>query len=190
MENNNFILQQYLTDQKICDDIINFFENSNQKVDGTCGGLINKEIKDSTDICLDLNCNIDSINSYLIEIHNIIEKYTSIYKFSNTQHYWWGITELFNIQRYRPNQGFYKWHFERANPASSLRHLVFMTYLNDVNDGGETEWYYQKLKIKPKKGLTVIWPVDWTFTHRGIPSKTETKYIITGWFSYKNDRKF
>ena len=59
-----------------------------------------------------------------------------------------------------------------------------MTYLNDVNDGGETEYYYQKVKIKPVKGLTLIVPVDWTFTHRGIVSLTETKYIVTGWFSY------
>ena len=59
-----------------------------------------------------------------------------------------------------------------------------MTYLNDVADRGETEWYYQKLKIKPKKGLTVLWPTDWTYTHRGIPSPSQLKYIITGWYSY------
>ena len=59
-----------------------------------------------------------------------------------------------------------------------------MTYLNDVTDCGETEWYYQKLKIKPKKGLTVLWPTDWTYTHRGIASPSQLKYIITGWYSY------
>ena len=31
-----------------------------------------------------------------------------------------------------------------------------MTYLNDIKDGGETEFYYQKLKVKPEKGLTLI----------------------------------
>ncbi len=59
-----------------------------------------------------------------------------------------------------------------------------MTYLNDIKEGGETEWYYQKLKVKPKKGLTVIWPADWTFTHRGITAKKEHKYIITGWINF------
>mgnify|MGYP001271300870 CR=1 FL=1 len=38
------------------------------------------------------------------------------------------------------------------------RVLVFMTYLNDVTDEGETEWYYQRVKVKPRKGLTVIDP--------------------------------
>ena len=59
-----------------------------------------------------------------------------------------------------------------------------MFYLNDVEDEGETEFYYQKLKVKPKKGLTLIWPADWTHTHRGIPSKTQEKYIATGWYSF------
>ena len=51
-------------------------------------------------------------------------------------------------------------------------------------DQGGTEFYYQNMTIQPKKGLTVIWPADWTHTHRGIVSPTQEKYIITGWFSY------
>ena len=62
--------------------------------------------------------------------------------------------------------------------------LVFMTYLNDVNIDGETEWKYQKLKVKPKTGLTVIWPPYWTHLHRGIVSKKEEKIIVTGWYSF------
>ena len=61
--------------------------------------------------------------------------------------------------------------------------LVFMTYLNDVLDGG-TEFKYQKLITKAKKGLTLIWPSDFTHTHKGQISNTSEKYIITGWFSY------
>jgi hypothetical protein len=58
-----------------------------------------------------------------------------------------------------------------------------MTYLNDVEIGGETEFFHQKLKIRPEKGLTLIWPADWTFTHIGITSPEE-KFIVTGWFNY------
>ena len=67
----------------------------------------------------------------------------------------------------------------------ATRHLVFMTYLNTVTDGGETEWFHQQIKIQPRKGLTVMWPVDWTHVHRGVPSKTQTKYVTTGWYTYK-----
>jgi hypothetical protein len=59
-----------------------------------------------------------------------------------------------------------------------------MTYLNDVNDQGETEFYHQNIKIKPEKGLTLIWPADWTHTHRGITSPSENKFIVTGWYNF------
>ena len=59
-----------------------------------------------------------------------------------------------------------------------------MTYLNDVEDGGETQWLYQGRQFKPKKGLTAIWPTDFTHTHRGVVSPTQRKTIATGWFSF------
>jgi len=61
--------------------------------------------------------------------------------------------------------------------------LTFMTYLNTVIDRGGTEFYYQKLVHEAKTGKTLIWPVDWTHTHRGVVSPTQDKYIITGWFN-------
>ena len=64
-----------------------------------------------------------------------------------------------------------------------------MTYLNNVKSGGETEWFYQNLKVKPQKGLTVIWPAIWTHTHRGLPAPKELKYICTGWYDYINDNR-
>jgi hypothetical protein len=40
------------------------------------------------------------------------------------------------------------------------------------------------VQVQPEKGLTVIWPADWTFTHRGIVSPTQDKWIVTGWFNF------
>jgi hypothetical protein len=82
-----------------------------------------------------------------------------------------------------PGEGFYEWHCERGGYPASHRVLVYMTYLNDVENGG-TEFKFQKIKIDAKKGLTLIWPSDFTHTHRGIISNEEEKYIITGWFSF------
>ena len=58
-----------------------------------------------------------------------------------------------------------------------------MTYLNDVDDGG-TEFLYQKITIPAKKGLTIVWPTQWTHTHRGQISHTKEKRIITGWYNF------
>ncbi len=49
---------------------------------------------------------------------------------------------------------------------------------------GGTEFCHQNLIVQPKKGLTLIWPADWTFTHRGVPSPTQEKIITTGWFNF------
>jgi prolyl 4-hydroxylase len=59
-----------------------------------------------------------------------------------------------------------------------------MTYLNGVDDEGGTDFYYQRLRMRAKKGATLIWPVDWTHMHRGVVSPTQEKYIVTGWFSF------
>ena len=183
----NFIAGNYI-DAVVCDNMITYFENCKYKTRGN----VSKEnelktdfsIKKSTDLHIQLHNNDKEIMAYYSELNKVLESYKKLYPYSNTIHGNWAINEDWNIQRYKPNEGFYKWHTERRDLSNSARHLVFMTYLNDVNDGGETEFYHQKLKVKPKKGLTLIWGADWTFVHRGIPSKTETKYIATGWYSY------
>ena len=59
-----------------------------------------------------------------------------------------------------------------------------MTYLNDVDDGGETYFPNQSLKVSPKKGLTLFWPAGVDYPHKGLTSNTQTKYIATGWISF------
>jgi hypothetical protein len=186
-----FIFWDYIQRIELCDDIIKFFKNSKNKQRGTVGRLggastIDPSQKDSTDVWFPWN-NTQIGSEYNRELHLIFDKYIEIFPMCNN-YAPWGMVENSNIQYYKPGQGFKVWHTERTGihePVSS-RHLVFMTYLNDVTDGGETEFYHQKLKIKPKKGLTVIWPADWTYTHRGIVSPTQEKYIVTGWYNFIN----
>ena len=61
-----------------------------------------------------------------------------------------------------------------------------MTYLNDVDDGGTTDFHYYDIKIKPEKGKTLIWPSEWTHAHSGSVLKSGEKYIITGWIHFAN----
>ena len=180
----NFMGGWYMEDKSVCDDLINFYENNPNKKAGLTANRIDKKIKDSTDIEIDNVEMSTAIVNYLSVLKETVNQYKEIYSYCNKNTSSWGIKETFNLQKYNPKQGFYGWHTERNSIENSLRHLVFMTYLNDVTDQGETEFYYQKLKVKPEKGLTLIWPTDWTFTHRGITSPTQTKYIATGWYSF------
>ena len=97
------------------------------------------------------------------------------------------VTESPTIQHYRPGGGFKMPHFERASYTTATRMLVWMTYLNDVKDGGGTHFVYQDHTFEARRGRTLIWPPDFTHTHAGVVSPTEHKYIITGWFNFVPD---
>ena len=90
----------------------------------------------------------------------------------------------YNIQRYYPGQGFYKEHCEHMGKTST-KVLAWSLYLNTIKDGGETMFTTYDKKIKAESGKISIWPAYWTHAHKGIVSNTETKYIATGWFSFK-----
>ena len=174
----------------VCDNLIKFFEGSEKKQVGKLGhNRYEPEKKDSTDLCIDAREQNPVIQNYLSELEKVCNLYVNFYEYSSKGQAKWQLNEPCNIQRYLPGQGFKSWHTERTAPfnLNPLRHLVFMTYLNDVPDGG-TEWYYQDLKLPAEKGLTILWPADWTHTHRGIISMSTTKYIITGWYSYNLEK--
>ncbi|MEJ6475501.1 2OG-Fe(II) oxygenase [Pseudoalteromonas piscicida] len=89
-------------------------------------------------------------------------------------------------QRYQVNKGGYPyWHSEvypqHDHNEALHRVLLFMFYLNDVEEGGETEFYYQQRKIAPVKGSMVIAPGYFTHTHRGNIPISNDKYILTSW---------
>lgn len=182
----------YEIDQKnieICDQIVKYFQESPNKHKPYAykHGKISpapEEVKQSTDLTI---YDIDSpcLSEYLNILQECCQAYIKKFPFCDYYNSW-RITEPFNIQHYAPTQGYHAWHTERGSAESNIsaRHLVFMTYLNDVSDGGGTEFFHQNKTFSAKKGQTIIWPSDWTYTHRGIPSPTQDKYIITGWFSY------
>lgn len=99
-----------------------------------------------------------------------------------------------NLQRYRADQGGYPyWHCElypKDGGCETLhRHLLWMVYLNDDFDEGETEFLYQGRKLKPKAGTLVLAPAAFTHTHRGNMPKDGDKYIATSWILFQRAEK-
>jgi hypothetical protein len=89
------------------------------------------------------------------------------------------------IQKTEPTGGYHMWHCEHDTREHGSRLLLVMAYLNDVEEGGETEFLYQSRRIAPKKGTIVICPSSFTHTHRGNPPLTGAKYMINGWMEYE-----
>ena len=55
---------------------------------------------------------------------------------------------------------------------------------------GISEFLYEKLRVRPRKGLGVMFPAGWTFQHRGNPVHTADKYMITGWWHYPKENGY
>lgn len=91
------------------------------------------------------------------------------------------------MQRTDPGGGYHVWHAEQGNKEHAERVLVYMLYLNDLGeqDGGETEFLYQRLRLRPEANTMILWPAAYTHAHRGNTVLGDhSKYIVTGWFYY------
>jgi hypothetical protein len=64
-----------------------------------------------------------------------------------------------------------------------------MFYLNDVDEGGTTDFVYQNRQIRPKVGRMVIAPAYFTHTHRGSMPISSDKYILTSWVLFNRAEK-
>jgi len=168
----------------ICDDLITLFKESEEyQAPGVVGPplRIDPAEKRSTEVPVHPSYDNPTFVIYKNLIGNIIhlyeKKYPEVEEFSK-----FGMVESCQIQHYKPGEGFKTWHFERSSKAEN-RCLVFMTYLNDVPEAG-THFKYQDLTTPAEKGLTLVWPPDFSHTHKGQITKHHEKYILTGWLGY------
>ena len=116
--------------------------------------------------------NFDLALQHYIQNTGILESY-GIDKFCYTS---------LKIQKTLPTEGYHRWHVEHnVGFENEPRALVFSIYLNDVEDGGETEFLHFSKRVKPKTGRIVIWPAGFPYVHRGNPPLSGEKYLLTSW---------
>lgn len=86
------------------------------------------------------------------------------------------------IQKTLPTEGYHIWHLEHGKGFEiEPRAFVFSIYLNDVEEGGETEFLNFSKRVKPKAGRIIIWPAGFPYVHRGNPPLSNEKYMLTSW---------
>ena len=187
-KNPNFIGSWNIEPILICDDLISYFElNLAKQKSGLLSGGLNLDKKDSIDITIKPKDIIlpgnEAFKAYfdqLLECYkNYVEEWTFLDKISERLE-----IGSFNLQRYKTGQHFKEIHTERSSLENLHRIFAFMTYLNDVQEGGSTYFSHYDLEIQPRKGLTLIWPAEWTHAHRGNILRKGSKYIITGWINF------
>jgi len=184
----NFVGAWDLENKNLCDEIINLFENNiNLQMKGRTSDGNVQGVKSTTDITIKPNDLKDEkfkiFNQYISELHKCYLDYQNQWPFLKKM-----LKDVdippFNIQKYGPGDHFNTIHSERTSLNTLHRIFAFMTYLNDVDDGGETTFTHYDLNIKPQAGKTLIWPSEWTHAHKGGILNTGTKYIVTGWMNF------
>jgi hypothetical protein len=174
---------------EFCQAVIDFFENANDA--GYCytrqqESDVNRALKDDRAIMLSeeysytLNATKNLSREFVDAFWQHFAEYAKNKYYTIAESCDLRIAEL-KIQKTEVGQGFHAWHFEQGNQFTGDRICAFQLYLNDVEDGGETEFLYYPRRIKPKQGRLIIWPGSYTHTHRGNPPLTNTKYVITSW---------
>ena len=182
---NTFIFeQQHALPDALCDDMIARFEQqTDEQYQGRIGQTAseNNSIKKTTDLVVSGKEHWKDIDKALFQ-----SMATAIKEFRETFPYFKGpFKDMgYGIQRYNPGE-FYHWHIDGGSHDFSQRQLVALWYLNDVSGpGGETEFLYQDVKIKPEKGKLILFPPFWTHEHRAATMKQGVKYIATTWIVF------
>jgi hypothetical protein len=189
-------IEENVLSEELCKEIIERFENDPDKEDGITGSGVNTNIKNTTEIYMNSVDWIDIQKILIANVKIVLKKYIqSIDKISNYIYDMYILNNLFSdihdwgfqIQKYERNKGHYRWHndykyqevFMGTTGLRTIRICTFIFYLNNVNEGGETEFINGK--IIPAPGKMAFFPCSWTYPHRGCMPISNDKYIITGW---------
>ena len=165
----------------ICSEMIRRFEASpEEQYPGRVGQTAQEEtsIKRSTDLVVSGKQNWQDIDRELFRsLGHAIQEFRDTFPFFRGPFKDSG----YAIQRTNPGE-FYHWHIDGGSHEFSQRQLVEVWYLNDVaGPGGETEFSYQDVQVKPEAGKLLLFPPFWTHEHRGATLQQGVKYIATTW---------
>ncbi|WP_462321025.1 2OG-Fe(II) oxygenase family protein [Halochromatium sp.] len=164
-----------------CDEIIARFQaNPEQQYAGRVGQLREEDasVKKTTDLVVsnkDDWKDVDrmlfrSLGAAMLELREAFPYFKGPFKDIGYQ-----------VQRYRPGE-YYHWHIDGGSHELSQRQLVALWYLNDVpGPGGETDFLFQQVSVRPERGKLVLFPPFWTHEHRAAQLRDGLKYIATTW---------
>ncbi len=164
-----------------CADLIRRFESArDEQYAGRIGQLAdeNFSIKKSTDLVVSGKQQWEDVDRTLFHALKLaLQEFRAGYAFFRGAFKDMG----YGIQRTDVGEH-YHWHVDGGSHEFSHRQLVAIWYLNDVpGPGGETEFLFQHVKIRPEVGKLLLFPPFWTHEHRGVTLEKGVKYIATTW---------
>ena len=197
----NFIGVWSFENHKFCDDIIEFFEH-NPTMHSDVGFVDYKDEKRKVKyekkfvdakqtIIRRENLEEESFSPILEYLNNNLKKCYQDYisRWTTLARQDIGLSSDMAIVRFKKSQKEYnEYSYRRKSGENLIDTLNFRTFLNTPIDGGEINFYYYGLSFKPVKGLTLIYPTDWTHANisENLPDKKQDSYMITGSLGFCN----
>jgi len=171
----------------LCNKIIATFEKEPNKYKGVTRNGLNINVKDTLDYFINITVDKSSI-WYDINVFLYNELSKNLVQFDTIIFEKYGIHLVdeklcdtgFMIQKYTKNVGKFVYHDDFSIKDNIHRVITYIWYLNDVLEGGETE-FCGDFRVKPTAGKLVLFPASWCYPHCGIMPFSNDKYIITGW---------
>jgi predicted 2-oxoglutarate/Fe(II)-dependent dioxygenase YbiX len=86
--------------------------------------------------------------------------------------------EPYQALKYRAGEG-YKEHYDGGTEMG--RAISAVIYLNDNYEGGQIEFPNFKVKLKPEKGMLILFPSNYAYRHVAHEVTQGTKYSLVTW---------
>jgi hypothetical protein len=184
---DNIFYTKALLTRDLCDSILKKFSEDSRKHRGhTVNAQGERKLDDYAKISDDLEINAEGV---WLEDHNKLHESVNRVVLSIANQYpalqvrplqWSG----YKIQHYKKNEGQFRWHFDAFGPGAWERQLAMVIYLNTVDEGGETCFQKQNLKVKPNAGDALFFPTFWTHMHCGETPRSNDKYVISSFVRF------
>tara|TARA_R100000908_G_scaffold59970_1_gene37029 strand:- start:1693 stop:2295 length:603 start_codon:yes stop_codon:yes gene_type:complete len=176
----------YITNDE-CDKAIQMYENQNKfkntlnRIGAEKVSVLDKQDQQFYITPLNIDVWWENLKTMLINFEMAFKHYTINTGAGDAYGVPFHFTNL-KIQKTLPTEGYHVWHIEHGKGYDNEpRAFVFSIYLNDVEEGGETEFLHFSKRVQPKKGRIVIWPASFPYVHRGNPPLSGEKYLLTSW---------
>ena len=187
---NNHFIGSWIIDDTSINEIIDYFNKSYESLEAskTSQGKIDKLKKDSMNLSLNAKkIKKEKLNffvSYFNHLKDCLEDYKNQWDLSSDI---WKEMQIgnFTLEKFPISGHHDNSYYDRNNLFTSHKTLSWLTFLNDLEgDEGELFFKYYEHSIKPKKGLTLIFPSDWMHSHQQKKIFSKEKFTIRGNFGF------
>jgi hypothetical protein len=182
-----FYVKGLLTEE-LCRTAIENYERDLRRHPGyTVGSRGEKKSYDEVKVSTDLGIDNEGVWTAIHEqLHQTVSRVVvSIAAQFPSLQVWPLRTTGYKIQHYKRNEGHFKWHFDALGPGAWERQLALVIFLNSVDEGGETSFHRQNLRVRPVAGDALLFPTFWTHMHCGEIPRSDDKYIVSSFVCFE-----